>query len=176
VEADNPRLNKVIRLTAAVEDGLLVIALIVLIALAGNQILMRNLWQSGLSWGDPLIRVLVLWVGLLGAMAATRDDNHIRIDILSRWLPARARILTRLVTDLFTALVCALLAYHSARFVLLDRDAGIIAFARIPAWLCELILPLGFGVIALRFALLFALRLRRLRTRGASPKAPSVEG
>jgi TRAP-type C4-dicarboxylate transport system permease small subunit len=173
VQSDTSRLRQFIRLTAAVEDGLLIIALVVLIVLAGNQILMRNLWQSGLPWGDPLIRILVLWVGLLGAMVATRDDHHIRIDILSRWLSPRARALTQMITDLFTALVCALVAYHGGRFVLMDREAGIIAFAQVPAWLCELIVPLGFGIIALRFALLFTLRLRHLHGRDAAAERPS---
>ena len=48
-----------------------------MILLATTQILMRNLWDTGLAWADPSLRIAVLWVALLGALAATRDDNHI---------------------------------------------------------------------------------------------------
>ena len=136
-----------------IEDGLLVTLLTVLIGLAGLQILLRNVWDSGLSWGDPMLRVTVLWVGLLGALVATRDDKHIRIDVLSRYLPARRKVIIRRVTDWFSAGICGLLAYHGGRFVYLDWEAGITAFANVPAWLCELIIPAGFGLMALRLLL-----------------------
>jgi TRAP-type C4-dicarboxylate transport system permease small subunit len=124
-----------------------------MIGLAGMQIVLRNLLDTGFPWSDPLLRVLVLWISLMGAMVASRDDNHITVDVLSRFLPIRIRSLSRGLTDLFTAIVCALLAYHGLRFVLLDKQAGTLAFASVPAWICELVIPVGFGVIALRFFL-----------------------
>ena len=155
-------LHRLLRIAASVEDGILVLLLMAMIALAGTQILLRNLLETGLEWGDPLLRVTVLWLGLLGAMAATRDDNHISIDIVSRFLPPRAKTASRLVTDLFTATVCGLLAYHGARFVLFEKEAGSLAFGFVPAWVCELIMPFGFGIIALRFCVSFVLRVRQL--------------
>ena len=53
------------------------------------------------------------------------------------------------VTGLFTSAACATIAYHGARFVYLDMDAGTLAFASVPAWTCEVIIPVGFGVMAL---------------------------
>lgn len=137
----------------AVEDGLLVALLGVMIVLAGAQILLRNLWHGGLLWGDPLLRVLVLWLALLGAMAATRDANHITIDLLSRFLPPRVQRLARLATNLFAAAVCTILAWQGVNLVRLDYEARTLAFAGAPAWACELIIPVGFAVMALRFAL-----------------------
>jgi TRAP-type C4-dicarboxylate transport system permease small subunit len=136
-----------------IEDALLVLVLGAMIALAGTQILLRNLWGTGFAWTDPLLRLLVLWVGLLGAMAATRAGRHIDIDVLSRLLPERLRRPCRRLTDLFTSLVCALLAYHAGRFVWADWSAGTLAFATVPAWAGELILPLGFAVMTARFLL-----------------------
>lgn len=161
--APNKRwLNRTIAAATAVEDSLLVILLVTMIGLAGVQIGLRNIWDTGMAWGDPLLRVMVLWVGLLGAMAATRDDNHITIDVLSRFLPQRASIASRLVTDLFTAAVCSLFAYHGARFVLMDKAAGTLAFGMVPAWACELVIPFGFGIIAVRYLLFFWHRVQQL--------------
>ncbi len=133
------------------EDGLLVITLSLMILLASAQILLRNLWDSGISWGDPTLRVLVLWVTLLGAMAATREGHHIRIDVLSIYLPDSLRSWSRRITDLFAAGVSGLLAWHSGRFVVLEWQDGIVLFSQVPAWVCESIMPLGFGIMALRF-------------------------
>lgn len=159
---NNNLLKRLLQYTITVEDGLLVVMLSTMIIVATIQILLRNVWDTGLAWGDPLLRVLVLWVGLLGAMVATREDNHITIDILSRYLSPRGKDLSQLITTAFTSVVCGILAFHSARFVIQDREAGVIAFTTMPAWLFELIIPFGFAVICLRFALRFITAIRGL--------------
>ena len=147
------------RTVARLEDGLLVLLLAAMILLATAQIALRNIWESGFMWGDPLTKVLVLWVAMLGAMAATRDGNHINIDVLSRFLPPKARTVSRTITDLFTAAVCVVLAYHAARMVIIDHQSISIAFANVPTWMCELIIPIGFGVMGLRFLGAFLLAI-----------------
>lgn len=142
-----------LRWTRTLEDSFLAILLTAMIGLAGAQIVLRNFFDSGLSWADPLLRLLVLWVGLAGAMVATREDHHISIDVLIRSLPPKLKLAVRIFVDLFTAVVTAMIAYHAARMVQMDREAGIVAFAEVPAWTCELIIPLAFGVIAWRYAI-----------------------
>jgi TRAP-type C4-dicarboxylate transport system permease small subunit len=149
---NNGFLQRLLHYTNMVEDSLLVFLLAAMIIIATVQILLRNAWDTGFAWGDPLLRILVLWVGLLGAMVATRKDNHISIDILTRYLSARSKRVSGLLSDSFTLCVCSVLTYHSARFVLQDQEAGIIAFSGLPAWWFELIIPVGFAVMSLRYA------------------------
>lgn len=153
-------LNRLTHITESAENGLLVLLLGAMVLLATTQILLRNLWDTGLVWADPALRVAVLWIALLGALAASRDDNHIRIDLLTRFLPVRLKAHIKLITDLFSALVCALLAWHSARFVYSEWQDGGMVFAAVPAWACELIMPIGFAIMALRFLLTGLLRQR----------------
>ena len=146
-----PALERLGGMLAAIEDGILVFLLAAMIGLAGTQILLRNLWDTSIGWGDPLLRVTVMWIGLLGAMAASRDDNHITIDLVSRLLEGRAKSVTRIITGLVSSVVCLALAWHGMRFVLFEREDQAIAFASVPAWMCELIIPVAFGIMALRF-------------------------
>ena len=139
------------RATAAIEDTLLVLMLAAMILLAGSQIVLRNFWDIGLAWGDPLLRVSVLWIGLLGAMAATRDDNHISIDLLYRLLPIAGKNISRAITDLFTAVVCGYVAWYGGLLVALEKREESIVLASVPAWIADLIIPVGFGVMAFRF-------------------------
>ena len=136
---------------------MLILLLTAMVLIAASQILLRNFWDAGLAWGDPLLRVLVLWIGLLGAMAATRDDNHIRIDVLHRFLPPRAKKVSRVVTDLFSAVVCGIVAWYAGLLVIMEKQDGVILFAAVPAWVSELILPIAFTVMALRFLFSFIL-------------------
>lgn len=154
-----------LRLTRTVEDSFLAILLTAMICLAGAQIVLRNFFESGLSWANPLLRLLVLWVGLAGAMVATREDHHISIDVLIRSLPLRVKLTVRVFVDIFSATVTAVIAYHAARMVQMDMEAEVIAFAEVPAWVCELIIPLAFGVIALRYAIYALIHTGQLLNR-----------
>jgi TRAP-type C4-dicarboxylate transport system permease small subunit len=107
-----------------------------------------------------MLRVGVLWVGMIGAMVATRSDKQISIDVVSRFLPTRWKARVRVLTDLFTAAVAAVVAWSALRLVLDDRAAGVTAVAFVPLWICEAILPVAFGVIAIRYALFAVKHLR----------------
>ncbi len=143
-------MRRLSRLMGAIEDGLLVLLLGLMITLAGSQIVARNFFDSGFAWGDPMLRVLVLWVGLFGAMAATRDEQHISIEVISRFLSPKYQRFTTTLNSLFTAIVCAVISWYAARFVYMEWQDGMMVFDPVPAWLAELIIPIGFGVIAIR--------------------------
>jgi TRAP-type C4-dicarboxylate transport system permease small subunit len=161
-------LDRAQRALHRIEDGLLALLLGGLILIATAQIALRNLFDSGVAWGDPLLRGMVLWLGLLGALAASRGNRQITVDVLSRTLPPRAREGVRALTCSFTALVAGLVSWHGTTLVRVDLEAGSLAFGAIPAWCVELIIPVSFGLIALRYALLGLAHARSLLT-GAEP-------
>jgi len=98
---------------------------------------------------------------LLGAMVATRQNQHIRIDIIARFLPERVQRAADTLVSVFTGAICAAAAWFSLQFVASEREFGGVAFAGVPVWLCEAIIPFAFAVIALRFLILAALNLTR---------------
>ena len=142
------------RLIEHVEDSILVGLLLLMIFMAVLQILLRDLFATGIVWSDVLVRILVLWVGLVGAMVASRQGRHINIDIMDRYLSERAKIVARFVVEFFTALICLIAAYYGLRFVQMEFSMGGRAFAKVPSWLCESIIPFAFMVMAVRYILL----------------------
>jgi TRAP-type C4-dicarboxylate transport system permease small subunit len=150
--------GRLLRVTGLVEDALLVLILAAMVILSATQIILRNLFDGAILWADPMLRVGVLWVGMIGAMVATRSDKQISVDALSRFLPTLWKARVRVITDLFTAVVSAVVAWSALRLVLDDRAAGGTAIAFVPVWACEAILPVAFGVIALRYGLFSARR------------------
>jgi len=143
------------------EDGLLVLLLTSMILLAGTQILMRNLFDSGFVWIDPLLRVLVLWLGLIGATVATRHNKHIRIDLLSRYFARNSSRLILAMVAQFSAWICLLVAWYGMDWIRLDYADAVTSFSGIPAWSIEIIVPLAFALIGVRY-LLLSLRSARL--------------
>ena len=135
------------------ENAILTVLVLILVALAGAQIFMRNAFGGGFSWADPFLRTLVVWTAMLGALAAVRDDKHIAVDVLQRFLPPGAQRMARILTLLFAAGICAALAWYGWGLVSVDLDGGAKSDFGLPNWLLESILPIGFGLMAIRFLL-----------------------
>ena len=133
------------------EDGTLILALVTMLVLAVVQIILRDFFDQGLLWAESFLRVLVLWVTMLGAMVATRQRSHISIDAVSRYLPGRVARAVALFTNLVSAAICAAVAFYSVKFIHFEYQDQTVAFANVPSWICESILPIGFGVMGLRF-------------------------
>lgn len=147
-----------------IEDSVLVGLLLLMIGLAVTQIFLRNMFDVAIVWSEVLVRVLVLWVGLVGAMVASRSGNHINIDILDRYLPARAKPLAAFSVELFTAVVCFFVTYYSVLFVQVEYADGGIVFGKVPAWVCESIIPFAFAVIGVRYVTLSFINLKKFFT------------
>ena len=147
------RWERVDEIIDRVEQILLVALLSFMILIAFFQIVLRNIFATGLTWGDPLVRNLVLWIGFIGATLATREGKHISIDVVSRWLPPRGKNFVTLITHLFSFLVCCLLTYAASKFIKNETQMGSVTFSGIPSWIPEIILPITFGLMAFRFGL-----------------------
>jgi TRAP-type C4-dicarboxylate transport system permease small subunit len=135
------------------EDLLLAAMLLALVVLAVLQIVLRIGFDSGLQWAESISRAGVLWVALLGALGATRQRQHIMIDAVPRLLGPRARRVMWAGTQVAAAVVAAALAWFGASLVSLEREGPVPFALGIPSWVPMLALPVGFGLMSLRFLL-----------------------
>jgi TRAP-type C4-dicarboxylate transport system permease small subunit len=122
-----------------------------MVLLGSLLILFRNVLSVSLFWIDPLLRHLVLWVALLGASVATREDRHISIDLLSRHLSPQTRSWVQGGLHLFSSTVCFLLVWPSVRFVQEEYLTGKPLALGIPIWVSQTIIPVMVAVLGFRF-------------------------
>lgn len=133
------------------EGRLLGLFIVCLVLLAAWQIIRRALFNEAWIYADGLIRQSVLWLAVLGALAATGRRKHIAIELDPKaeqrpW----ARIKSRVVS-LTSAAFCAALAWYGWQLVALEMDGGSELMPGLPLWWSLIIVPLGFGLMALRF-------------------------
>ena len=133
------------------ESAILVVVLFFMVIFAFLQVVLRNVFDEGILWGDILLRHLVLWVGFLGASLATREKKHINIDLFSRFLSDKGKLISQLVTNLFSVWICFVLAKAGWTFIQDEKMMGTTIFSDVPAWYFQSIIPLGFFLMALRF-------------------------
>jgi TRAP-type C4-dicarboxylate transport system permease small subunit len=149
----NTLFDRLERFGAAAEDATLSLLLVAMIFIASAQIIGRNLFDATFVRGDELLRIIVLWLTLAGAVAASRADRHISIAVLDRFLSGRLLDAARAFIHLFTAGICGLLCWHSIAFVRLSHEFGDVLLENVPAWLLQLALPIGFGLMTWRHGL-----------------------
>lgn len=155
-------LSRLDRIGRFAENTALVTLLVAMMVLAVGQIVLREVFSTGFVWADELIKLMVLWLAMVGSIAAARDNRHIRIDALSHILPETAIKLTRVLVDVFAAAVCGVIAWHTYRYLQLEIEFEDSVLIDTPAWIAHLIVPLAFALIAYRFLVSIAWQLYRL--------------
>ncbi len=157
---ERPKENRLLRFIRRTEEVFFGIVLFAIIILGLMPILLRTFSSTGVTWTEPLSRQLVLWLALFGAGAATQDNKHITVDIISHVLSSHWKARIAACTSFLSAGICGLLTWISIKFVIDEREyAGPSAiFSSIPEWMFELVLPIGFFILTVRLLIAGAIQ------------------
>jgi TRAP-type C4-dicarboxylate transport system permease small subunit len=134
-----------------IEVGLLVVFLSAMVLLSFTQVVLRNLFDTGLLWADPIVRHLVIWGGFTAAAIAASEGRHIGIDALTKFFSPRLKAISQIVTNAFAAVVCWVLADAAWTFLLAEKGSGGEVVLSIPTWIAILIIPIGYILMAVHF-------------------------
>jgi len=135
------------------ENFIVYALLTILILLSFAQVAGRLLFNKGLPDADPIIYHLVLWLALLGAVLATREKQHITIDIVSRFVSGSFLNIIQLITGVFTSGVCGILAFIAIRFLKDEMKYNSMKIIGLPIWVFQIIIPLSFALMCIRFSI-----------------------
>ena len=137
----------------ALETIMLVAMLTTMMLVAVSQILLREVLGTGFSWADELVRLMVLWLALVGSIAACRENRHIRIDALSHVMPDVAVNIVRVLVDVFAAAVCGIIAVQAWRYLQIEIEYEDTVLVNTPAWIAHMIVPAAFALMSYRFSI-----------------------
>lgn len=137
----------------AAERTLLGVLAAGMVVLAALQIVLRTFFRTGIPWIEPLLGIGLLWLTMLGALAATGQLKHISMDLVSHLLPRRPRAGVAAAVRLFAAIVCGRLAWAATGFIELQRETETSTLLGAPVWVYTWVVPVAFGLLSLRFLL-----------------------
>lgn len=133
--------------------GLILLAGLVLVCL---QIFGRSFLEVSLLWSEELSRYLLIWTTYIGAVAATHDRAHIRVEFVLTLLPEPARRAVEIVVAALCLGFCGVLVHAGINLVQDSIFLGLMSAASnlpVPIWVFQAIVPAGFALMGLRFAL-----------------------
>ncbi len=129
---------------AVVEDVAIAAATAVLAVVLFANVLLRYVFRSPFAWLEEVVVMVFMWMVFVGVSACFRSHQHLRIDVLVRYLPPAMAWLAGLAAVLVTyALLVILvkLGYDYAQFVARNRTPVLAISA---AWL-YVGMPLGMA-------------------------------
>lgn len=146
-----PLIRRLKQWLIAAEKSMAIASLFLLLAIALIQIVARNFFDYGFAQLDMISRHLVLYLAFAGAALVTENDGHIKIDVLAAFMSRGLKRKLARPLLLLAALICALFAWHAARFWQEEWHYA----TDTERWetLLALILPVGFGMLSLHFLL-----------------------
>ncbi len=137
---------------ARLENWLASAALVALALLPTIESVSRSLAARSVYSSADWVQHLVLWLALLGGMITTREERHLALTAGMDRLQGRAGAAVRTAAAGLSTLVCAALAVSSLSFLIVGFEPGKrVGF--VPMTVVGAILPVGFAVIAARFAM-----------------------
>lgn len=143
------------------EESVLVALLLFMVLMSFLQVVLRVFFSTGLIWADTLLRHLVLWVGFLGAGLAASSGKQFAMDAMDRVLQGQAKRFAHALCHTFAMVVCLMLLSAACAFFKEEYAHSQPAFEvlgrGVPGWTLEVILPLGFALLAAHYALRLAL-------------------
>jgi TRAP-type C4-dicarboxylate transport system permease small subunit len=162
--------RKVDRALARVEEVLLSVCLATLLLIGVLGALKRNFAPPSPFWIDEVIRYAVFFIGLTGAALAAQADRLFNIDMFTRVMKPRARLVMHVVQAVFVIVVCYFIFRGSlVLFASLRDERGEL----IPPAAASLSLPIAMTLISVHQGLHIVADLYYLVT-GTEPPAVAL--
>ncbi|MDA1306173.1 MAG: TRAP transporter large permease subunit [Acidobacteria bacterium] len=133
-----------------IENSIALVAMAGIIILPLAEIVLRKWFATGIPGAAPFAQHLTMWVGMLGAAIAARDGKLLSLATGEMLAHSKTAHLAKFVTGVVGAAVTTVFVVGGINLVKLDRADGSEIAAGVPVWVADLVLPIAFGLIALR--------------------------
>ncbi|MGG3449130.1 TRAP transporter small permease [Domibacillus aminovorans] len=87
----------------------------------GN-VVMRYVFNSGITWSEEVSRFLFIWLIFLGAILALKDNEHLGVDSLVKKLPVTGKKIVYIISNVFILITLVLVFNGSWKLTLLNVD------------------------------------------------------
>ena len=142
-------LHRIDRMVSKIERGLAVLLFLGLVGFITVNIVSRNLFHHPFQQLLEYSPTLVLWLSLVGTTLALKENRHIRLEVVLRYVPADVRRWAGRLTTVFGMAVMGILGVASIEFV---RNEIAIFGA---SGYVTLIFPVFFSLATFRFFIQF---------------------
>lgn len=132
------------------ENSIALLAMAGIIVIPLGEIVLRKWFATGIPGAAPFAQHLTMWVGMLGAAIAARDGKLLSLATGEFLAHSRTATVARYIAAVTGSAVATVFAVGGMNLVALDRVDGAEIALGVPVWVADLVLPIAFGLIAVR--------------------------
>jgi len=132
------------------------------------EVVCRYLLEAPTIWAQETAIYIFMWTMLAGSAYTLMQGKHVRIDIVVALLPKRGQLVLDAVMSMVGALYCGLITWQSLEMLRSTIRFGKLSptFLRIPMWIPQGALFLGFSLLTFQFAFIVLDKLAGLKDGG----------
>lgn len=129
--------------------------------LVSADVVLRNVGLGSIAWSVEATEYILMIATFVAAPWLLYLGDHIRVDVVVRALPARARHRLQLAIDVVCCAICAVLAWQAAAVAADTAAQGSLVFKVLvfPEWWLNLPMAFSCALLAIEFARRFTVGL-----------------
>jgi TRAP-type C4-dicarboxylate transport system permease small subunit len=136
------KLEKLINIGIPIIGGVL---LVVMVVVTFMQVVLRNIFNTGLSWYDDVAKFVMTWMVLISTIWLTKNNQHLNTGLKLHWKLNNKRQIYLIdgILELMIAIIAAMIAYQSAIFACMAMDIGAVALPWLKMGCVYIMLPIA---------------------------------
>ncbi len=158
----NKKKNKIVDILDKIEENVLVIMFMSMVAIIFFQVIMRFVFNNSLVWSEELGKFIFVWISWLGISIGHRKGEHIKITILVDRLPHKLRMLSVAISELILIVICLITMYYSVLMMGIQKSVPYAGIKISTSW-GYFALVLGCGLFTLRAIVYFFEAIRGIK-------------
>jgi TRAP-type C4-dicarboxylate transport system permease small subunit len=135
------------KLEKLVDSGIPIICgalLVGICAITFGQIVLRNVFNTGLMWYDDVSQFFLSWLVLFSTIWLTKNNRHLGTGLkIYQKLNNRQTCLIDGILELMIAIIAAVVVYQSALFAFLVMDIGAVSLPWLKMGCVYIMLPIA---------------------------------
>lgn len=138
-------MDKFVKASFKVLRAVLCVVLLGMVAILIAHIFCRYILNNSLTWSEELLKILLVWFGMLSVSLLAIRREHVAIVVFKEHMPKKVSAVLSKVTQVLTLVICVVVIYVGVRYVM---EAG---YRPTPA----LRLPYGYAYAAIPVSFFF---------------------
>ncbi|USG67365.1 TRAP transporter small permease [Brevibacillus ruminantium] len=117
-------MQKASKILKVLLNGTIALSLAFMAILVFGNVVLRYLFNSGITWSEEMSRFLFVWLIFLGAIGALKDNEHLSVDMLVKRLSPRMKKLVFVITNGLLLYVLWLVLDGSWKMTLINLNSS----------------------------------------------------
>lgn len=132
------------------------------------EVVCRYFFRSPTIWAQEMSIYLFMWTMLAGGAYTLQQGKHVRIDLIIEHLSKRTQQILEMITSVAGMLFCAVITWQAYEMIKSSIGYNKVSatLLRIPMWIPQMALLLGFALLTFQFAIIIIDRYMSVFAKG----------